>query len=255
MDQSAPQPATPEVPVPPTPMPQVPQMPPTPVVMPSPSGSKMPYILLVIVLVLVFSGVSYYLGTKTAGLLPMGYQRPTEQTKMAYPTQQVLPSATPTPDPTASWQVFTNAKFGYTIKYPTGLVPNEQNTYYHYVEFKAQNATGQLPTYVVSAIPATFTAANPAAYNYMSADWISSISAVPVGQTKTMDQAAMFTRLPDMTVDGQSAVAIEVVATGYKQQRVYIKANGNIYMISNYFQTPAELTDFQLFLSTFKLTQ
>ena len=204
------------------------------------------FLLAFLILVGVGAG-SYYLGMRQA--TPV-YNAPVKQVTTAKVT--VTPS--PTPDPTATWQQFTNATYFYSLKYPQGLVAKETNTYYHYVDFTATGAA--LPKFLVSAIPDNFVAQDPAAYNYMSSDWINNINNLTVGETKTMDAAgATYTRLPDTTVDGQMATAIQVHATGSTQERVYVKDKAFIYMLATYYQTPADLSDFQLFLSAFRFTQ
>lgn len=160
---------------------------------------------------------------------------------------------TPTPNPTINWKTFTNQKYSYSIKYPGNLTVNEQNTYYHYVEFRLPNgADGSvyIAPYLVSVIPETFTASDPAAYNYMTSDVINSFFSMKSGEIKKIDTST-FTKLPDTTVGGQTGIAVNVTATGTNQKRVYIKHNGNIYMITDNNNPSA---NFQNFLSTFKFT-
>lgn len=158
---------------------------------------------------------------------------------------------TPTPDPTANWQTYTNTTYGYAVKYPASVETNEQNTNYHYVEFKTVQGTGMLPPFLISVIPDTFVAKDMAAYNYMSSDWINTFYSMKVGESKTTSSGAVFTKSASTTVDKQAAIVVDVVATGFKQKRVYVKNNGFIYMIANYYQSPDELPNFQPFLSTF----
>ena len=205
------------------------------------SSDKLLWIILGIILLVIAGGVGYYLGSRNS-------TGPSYQTGNQMVVTKV-PTATPTPDPTANWTMYSSAKYGYSVKYPTNLVAKEDNTYYHYVAFTATGAA--LPKFLISVIPETFVVKDVAAYNYMSSDWIDLFYTMKVGGTNTTSSGAVFTELPSVTVDGQSAIAVQVVATGYKQQRVYVKKGGYIYMISNSYQSDTELADFQLFLSTF----
>lgn len=212
--------------------------------------SMLPKIILVVLGIVFLVGVAlgaYYLGAKQAAQKVSDRGTSAENT-----TSQVIQKPTVTPDPTANWAVYTNAKYSYSIKYPQGLTPNEQNTYYHYVEFKNTAAAGQLPPYLVSVIPDTFVVKDIAAYNYMSSDWIGNISNMAIGDTKQMDSAATYTRLMDMNIDGVDSVSIKVQATGFNQVRTYVKKNGYIYMIANYYQNPDSIADYSLFASSFK---
>ena len=211
----------------------------------SSSSDKLLWILLGIVLLVVVGGIGYYLGARNSAA-------PIYQTNSQMVVAK-MPTATPTPDPTANWNTYSNIKYGYSVKYPTDLVAKEDNTYYHFVAFTATGAA--LPKFLISVIPETFVAKDVAAYNYMSSDWINLFYAMKVGGTNTAASGAVFTLLPSTTVNGQNALAVQVVATGYKQHRVYVKKGGYIYMISNSYTSDTELTDFQLFLSTFTFAQ
>lgn len=227
--------------------------------------NKVFFIFLGVILLLAIAGGSYYLGTKQQGtqnqtkekisMTSLPTQQENQTNSVTIKTPSVFPS--PTADPTASWQLYTNAKYNFSIRHPFGLSPNEQSTYYFYVEFKDPSASGTLPPYLVSVIPDTFVAKDVAAYNYMSSDWINNISSLQIGETKTMDSAATFTRLKDMAIAGQDAVSIRVQATGFNQVRTYVKKNGYIYMISNYYQPGSDvpLYDYLLFASSFKFLQ
>ncbi len=212
------------------------------------SGNTFNKILLALVVVILIAGVGcggYYLGTK---------QSNSSMQQSAKPIVTLVPTATPTPDPTASWSTYTNDKYGYSVKYPSALTTHEDNTYYHYVDFKTPSNEPVLPTFLTAVISDTFNAKDIAVYNYMSSDFINLFSTMQNGQSTTSG-GATFTKLPDTIVNGQSALTIEVATGTYKQHRVYVKSNGNIYMISNSYTTPEELNNFALFLSTFKLTK
>jgi len=200
----------------------------------------------------------YYLGTQK-NIFP--------HKAMPSPTIAIAPSVsptiTPTPDPTVNWSTYTNSKYAFSIKYPNNLSPQEVNSPYYYVEFKNASSSisatpsigASLPQFVISAISETFTAKDIPAYNYMSSDYIAGLMAMKVGDTKTTSSGAIFTKMPDMTIAGQSAIVFQVSATGYKQERIYIKENGNYYMFSNYYQADSELSSFNLFFSTLKFSQ
>ncbi len=204
-------------------------------------------ILLGLMIVSSIAGVSYYLG------MQKGNSQQANKKTTVIKNVTVLPTLTPTPTPdiTASWSAYTNTQYGYTVKYPTSLKKTENNTYYHYVSFDPAGAH-ILPTFLISVIADAFVVKDIAAYNYMSSDWINSFYTMKIGETKTTSSGATFTKLEDTTVDGQLGMVVEVVTPTYKQHRIYVKMNGDLYMISNSYQTQDELSNFTVFLSTFK---
>lgn len=206
------------------------------------SGKRIFMGILGLIVIIVIAAGSYYLGT----------QRSSSNVSVSKKTVAVTPTTvpSPTPDITVNWSTYTNAKYMYSIKYPSTVTPKENTTYYYYVTFEGQK--GALPPYVVSVIPDTFVVKDLAAYNLMSSDYIDELYALKPGETKTTTTGTVLTKLPDTTVDGQPAIFIGVNATGFKQHRVYVKKNNNIYMISDYYQGPEDLKGFTTFLSTFK---
>src|SRR5260221_1735769 len=108
--------------------------PPMPVAKGSPM-SKLLWVIVAVVILGLVASVSYYWRIRKgeSGQLQKVLQKTEENVKQAQITK--MPLATPTPDSTASWSAYTNTKYMYSVKYPTNLTPNEQNTYYHYVEF------------------------------------------------------------------------------------------------------------------------
>jgi hypothetical protein len=64
--------------------------------------------------------VTLILALGTAGFFAYKYFFPVKQAISPYPQ---APTSTPLVDPTTSWETFTNTKFGYTFKYPTGWTP------------------------------------------------------------------------------------------------------------------------------------
>lgn len=217
------------------------------------SMGKVLFLFIAVILLILVGGSSYYLGTqqgKSQQLQEVLQKTKENLAKEAQITK--IPLVTPTEDPTASWSAYVSTKYMYSVKYPTNLTPNEQNTYYHYVEF---NPAGShvLPTFLTAVIADTFVAKDIPAYNYMSSDFINNLSAMKTGDTKT-DNGTVFTKLASVMVDGQDATVVELTTTGPKQRRVYVKKNGYLYMLSNSFQTAGELSNFTLFLSSFKFT-
>lgn len=121
-------PMVPQVPVPPPAAPETQAPTPQEVVPSAPiplagspppkQGGKSPLLLLGI-LVLVTVGIG--------GLLLWKFLSPPKTLPVATPTPTPteVPTATPTPDPTADWQVYTNQKHGFSLKYPPAFVPKE----------------------------------------------------------------------------------------------------------------------------------
>jgi len=79
------------------------------------SGNKLKWILLIVVLLLfIFGGGTYYLRVK--------------QVKQITPTPAIVQSTpTPTPDPTANWKTYKNTLYGYEFKYPSDIIPYDNN--------------------------------------------------------------------------------------------------------------------------------
>lgn len=200
-----------------------------------------------IAVVILLFGLYYYLGPKKHAL-PNSPEEigGGDENRPAAPVKKV----TPTPDLTVGWQQYTNAQYKYSIKYPSTVTPSEQNTNYHYVAFQT---TGQaLPTYLVSVIPDNFFVKDPAAYNFMSADFINSLTTMKINESKKVGDIT-FVRLTDTVVQNLPAKVIQVITNTYRQDRVYVKTNGRIYMISNSYTSIDEVQSFFTFLSTFNL--
>lgn len=92
-------------------VPQAPVSIPSSVQLSQPS-SKLPLILFGIVLILSAGLGGLYLGKYLYG----------PKTPAVSISPIVVPTATPTPDPTANWKTYTNSKLGFTFQYPTELV-------------------------------------------------------------------------------------------------------------------------------------
>jgi len=95
----------------------------TPTVQPTPQPVKeykLPVLIIVATLTFLVGGVcGYLIGAKLSKITSE-----TPQTTVASPTS--TPTITPSPklDETANWSLYSNTKYGYTIKYPQGWEPN-----------------------------------------------------------------------------------------------------------------------------------
>lgn len=217
------------------------------------SYKKAHMIIIGLCILAVVACVSYVLGMFSQKSSDMAINPYLKEIATPLPTKIV---ASPTPDLTADWIPYTNAKYMYSVKYPSSLTPNENVTYYYFVTFDLPaNADGSRPMapYLISVIPNTFTVGNLAQYNYMDANWITKFINAKVGFTAQDLNSTTFTKLSNVTVDGQAATAVDVTATGEHQERVYVEKNNYLYMFSINYQNVSQPADFQLFLSTIQL--
>lgn len=85
---------------------------------PSQKPSKIPLILLVVLIVGLVGAAAFWLGKSSSGPKIVVTPTPTAIPTLieATPTLEVL--ATPTPDLTAAWKTYINTRYGYLIKYP-----------------------------------------------------------------------------------------------------------------------------------------
>lgn len=168
---------------------------------------------------------------------------PTSTINVAEPTR--------TPNPIADWKTYTSSKYGYSVKYPNTVTIYEDNTYYHYLEFKRVGASqGEFPVFYAAAIKDDYVAHSPASVNYMSSDVINDFYKLEVGESKNVDNST-FKRTADRSIGGEGALSLKIKATGIDQDRYYIKHSGNIYM----FVSDSPTTDFQNFLNNIKFTK
>jgi hypothetical protein len=166
-------------------------------------------------------------------------------------SQRVM-APTPTPDPTANWQVYTNQKYGYSVKYPNDLKTNEfETSFAHIAEFTlGRDAAGNVSfaTYTITVAKDTFNAKDAASVNFLTADWVNSFFTMKVGDTKKAGSIT-FKKLPTEKLAGQDAAVIQVDSTN-TQKRYFLKNSGYVYMIYDN-DNPST---YPLFLSTFHFT-
>lgn len=188
------------------------------------------------------------------------------------PTIQVSSSTSANPAPTgtgetANWKTYTNTKYGYSLNYPTTLKTDEETSYSTLFNIIPPNGCvgcggGNFPTFYVSVIPDSFKPGKADIYNYPTTDFLSTLFSLPIGNTKPIypnaPSSCNWTRLQNTTLDGNNAAVYEThPCTGgiSKDRRVFLKKNGNIYMIGSYYDKDEESKRFDLFLYTFKFTQ
>lgn len=164
---------------------------------------------------------------------------------------KIVPSPTSTPDPTANWKTYSNTKYGYSLKYPTSVTLREDNTYYHYLEFKKINASqGEFAVFYAAVINSNYVASNPASVNYMSSDIINNLYQLKIDESKKVDSST-FKRITDRSIGGENALALNITATGINQTRYYVKHGEYIYMFVS--DNPTE--NFENFLNSIKFTK
>lgn len=208
------------------------------------------------------------------------------QTKTSTPTPQPSPSLSDvSPAPTgaaetasteqsrsANWKTYTNTKYGFTIKYPTNLEADDEKAAPPSVLFQPpQNEPGApgLPNLYVSVM-SNPPNPNELVYNRFSKEDLDYLYNAQVGETVPTESAVKlqspysdywyFKRLDDITVDNLIGNVFENSKVwgggeGVKDRRVLVKKDGSIYLFGTYYRTTGELNNFQVFLSTFKLTQ
>lgn len=202
------------------------------------------YIFLGIIILLALVGGAYYLGKNSQNNV---------QPKISKEQTPANPTIVPTLDPTASWKVYSNKKYGYLVKYPNNLQANEvETTYDQYVEFtlgKDSSGNAYLPNYTITVAKEDFLANDAASVNFLSIDWTKTFYTMNVGDTKIAGTVT-FKKLPSEKLANQDAVVLNVTAMGIDQKRYLVKNKGYVYMIHDYNKA----ADYNLFLSTFEFT-
>lgn len=240
-------------PIPQTPVPPPIQTPPPAQPVPEQPAPKSKFsfrkwpilILIILFLVVVLLGGYFVLSRKS-----------TTQTAQNSASNQPVATQTPspTPDPTASWKTFVSSDFGFSIKYPTTLEASENKTPFYLVDFKnAGSSVGEFSTFDILAAPDTFTPQTPSGYDFLSADVFNKLSQTSQGQSVTVGTGT-FTRQPDETLGGQTAIVVSNPGTtsNLTQKRIFVKANGNIYMLV--INDNTRVNSLVQILSTFKFT-
>lgn len=104
------------------------------------SYNKAHLIVIGFAILAVVACVSYVLGMMSQKSSDMAVNPYLKEIATPIPTKVV---ATPTPDPTANWQTYTNQKYGFSAKYPPSLNAIEEAP--NYVRFTTDKPNSNLP--------------------------------------------------------------------------------------------------------------
>lgn len=229
----------------------------------SQKGSGLIIGILIGVIAMLALYAAYDFGRKSTGNLTQNSSN--QATNLSTNTSDSSPSAklenysSPTPEPTKDWKTYSNKKYAFSVKYPLYLRTEESSSYYFTVNFKTpvNSASEPLPTFYISIISDDFTAKDPAAYNFLTSDWIDTFFSMETGDTKSLTDELIIKKLPNQIVSGQDGLVMEVTSSNdnVRQRRIYLKKNGYVYMIATFYQQPEELDNFQNFLSNFKFSK
>ena len=168
-------------------------------------------------------------------------------------TLALLPAPTATlsaPTVPPGWETYMNeGQCGYAIDHPSDMEGTSQGTYSWLLNPTTADPTGAFPNFVyISVIPDDFQSSEPGViYNYDPAE-AQTLLSLQVGESRSLsgdpNLASWFTytRLPDATVEAQSAQAYENTQpwefpAGTKEIRYYLKANGCTYLVGGYMST------------------
>lgn len=180
-----------------------------------------------------------------------------------YPTVAVSP--TPTPDPTADWETYTDEKLGYSIRYPSGFEVSPEGDNSITVE-KKSSLPGRGPdNFVYISVLPVKDITKGGAYNFGTYrfDLLDKLevgeSTVPVG---TDDPKAIegnnYTRIEDLTILGKMSKLFEnsrpyEFPEGTVEHRTYILNGNNMYLVGAYFSESGDVTKllFNQILTTF----
>jgi hypothetical protein len=205
--------------------------------------------------------------TRTAAqLVTADTETPTSQ-----PTK-IITLAAPTPSASIGvwvpdgWQSFYNAYQGYSLAYPPEWgICNELQYSRAFCEFQ-QKPGGMGPPLrlYVSVYPQEYTDQDGQVINFTPLESIREFMALKVGESKLRVPDAMppeaftYTRLPDQTVAGQTALVIEnstvwEAPTGTKDRSVFIISQGTLYNLGMYYETPEQLAMFEQVLDSFRI--
>ena len=163
----------------------------------------------------------------------------------------------------AGWSTYTDAALGASL-----AVPLEwevcQNTGWSRLFCLKQAAAGgpAFPRFYVTVLPQGFTNADASAYNFISEEHVKALMALPVGSSRATNDLpaySTFTRLSDTTVSGLPGVVIENPkvwegGTSTRDRRVLVRVGTSTYMLGTYYETPAQLEEFERVLGGVRIS-
>lgn len=200
---------------------------------------------------------------------PLETTAPTEAAAPVEPTQaatQPAPAAEATALPDG-WQGLEGADLGFSLAYP-GVWELCQETQYSWAYCEVledPEGMGPPPRLYVSAFPQGYDNSDWEVYNFIPAEKIREYMNLPVGGSLQRDPGApaqeffTYTRLPNQTVAGWSALVIEnakvwEAPAGTQERVVLIVTEGATYILGAYYETPEQLALFEQVLGSFQFT-
>lgn len=166
-------------------------------------------------------------------------------TSMPQPTVSV---PTPTPDPTANWKVYSNAKYSYSLKYPSEWEQLETNNGNYVRFFKGPYTSGQ-PT------PETYISILSKEKGKISLEsWLLANGLLP-----TAGQPDSHIHSENVNISGVSGIKISTPVNG-GQDAIYLPIGNELLQITYIFKGENQtdysnlVTTFDQILSTFKFT-
>jgi hypothetical protein len=115
----------------------------------------------------------------------------------------------------------------------------------------------------VSVFPKDYNNSDWEVYNFIPTVTIREFLALPIGVSKPKESGSprpdyiSYTRLPDQTIAGSTAAAIENsklwgIPTGTKERVVFMVTEDTTYILGMYYETPDQPALFEQVLNTFQ---
>lgn len=171
-------------------------------------------------------------------------------------------SRTPVVALPADWQSYRDSELGFSLTHPREweiCTTTEHSRLF--CDTNNQSGGPSFPLYYVTRTPPNFTNQDASAYNFVTPATIQAFANLKVGASLTSGEPnpefSTFTRLPDATVNGETALVVENArvwegGAKTKDRRVFVRHGDDWYMIGTYYESPAELARFEDVLATFR---
>ena len=186
------------------------------------------------------------------------------------------PAAPPTPTLTSGWErrslSANQGQCAYIIDHPSNMDVTSQGTYNWILSHTTTEPSGPVPNFIyISVIPNGFQSDEPGIiYNYDPAETQTLLNmqtgeSISLRDDPTMAPWFTYTRLPDTTLDGQTAQTYEndqpwEFPLGTKEIRYYLQGNDCTYLVGGYMATvgsgqPGAIDEelFDQIIATFRL--